>query len=202
MIDEEMPIRQSGAIPDIAMTEKRAPEISAVEAIHEALRPFDQPTRNRVLRSVSALLDMSAGETQAGAVQTKTGAIQTPAAAPPTRPVSIVELIQDKKPGTNLQRIALFAYYRERFENEPRFSRNDIKGYFAKAKENPPTNFDRDFVDAVKKGWIHEDGGQSYITSRGIEIIESGFTGERKYQIHKAAARLSRAKAVKRVKKG
>jgi hypothetical protein len=49
------------------------------------------------------------------------------------------------------------------------------------AKEKPPRNYDRDFVEAVKKGWIHEDGAESYITSKGIEAVESGFAGERKY---------------------
>jgi hypothetical protein len=35
------------------------------------------------------------------------------------------------------------------------------------SREAPPANFDRDFVEAVKRGWIHEDGDNSYITSKG-----------------------------------
>jgi len=33
----------------------------------------------------------------------------------------------------------------------------------------------------VKKGWIHSDGADSYITSKGIEEVESGFPDERKH---------------------
>jgi hypothetical protein len=99
------------------------------------------------------------------------------------RPLSINELVQEKSPsGTNAQRIALFAYYRDKHEGISRFTRDDLKVYFAKAKEQPPRNYDRDFVEAVKKGWIHEDGADSYVTSKGIEAVESGFEGERKYK--------------------
>jgi hypothetical protein len=95
--------------------------------------------------------------------------------------MSLNELINEKKPGTSAQFIALFAYYRERYEGLPRFSRNDIESYFSRAKEKPPKNYDRDFVESVKKGWIHEDADDSYLTSKGTEVVESGFAGERKY---------------------
>jgi len=66
----------------------------------------------------------------------------------------LVELITDKQPGTNAQRIALFAYYREKSEGMSRFGRDDLKGYFGKAKQPPSANYDRDFVEAVRKGII------------------------------------------------
>ena len=45
----------------------------------------------------------------------------------------------------------------------------------------PAGNFSRDFADAVRAGWIHEDGAESYLTTKGIEAVETGFEGERKY---------------------
>jgi hypothetical protein len=66
-------------------------------------------------------------------------------------------------------------------EGQPRFGRDDLKPYFAKAKITPAANYDRDFVEAVRKGWIHEEGSESYLTTKGIEAIESDFEGERKY---------------------
>jgi hypothetical protein len=94
--------------------------------------------------------------------------------------MSLIELIQDKKPGTNAQRIALFAYYREKFEQIARFGRDDLEAYFAKAHESPPSNYNRDFVEAVKKGWVHEDESDSYVTTKGIEAVENSFEGEMK----------------------
>jgi len=94
--------------------------------------------------------------------------------------MGLVELMNEKRPGTNAQRIAVFAYYRERTESNPRFSRGDLETYFAKARVPPARNFARDFSEAVRAGWIHEDGAESYLTTKGIEAIEGGFEGERK----------------------
>jgi hypothetical protein len=169
------------------MPEKnRDPHIVALESVYSALKDLDLPGRKKVLSSVFALLGV---EELAQAVVPQSGshpqafATQSPAPteALATRPVSIVELIQEKKPGTSAQRIALFAYYREKYEGIARFKRDDLKSYFAKAKEAPATNFDRDFVEAVRKGWIHEEGSDSYVTSKGVEVVESDFKGERKY---------------------
>jgi hypothetical protein len=82
--------------------------------------------------------------------------------------MSLVEMLKEKAPATSAGKITLFAYHREKNEGKPRFSRADLQGYFATAHENPPANYDRDFIAAVKKGWIHEDGPESYITSKGI----------------------------------
>lgn len=103
----------------------------------------------------------------------------------------------DKQPVTNAQRLALFAFYRERMENLPRFARNDLELYFAKAKEPKPGNFDRDFTNAVKEGWIHEDGSDSYLTSRGVEAVEAGFGGKGKprgFAVKKSKAKVKAKK--------
>lgn len=168
---------------------KRDPEVEALQSVHAALKPLSPDERTRVLASVYALLGIHGPDmTPAPAPPSRSAAspsAQVPAADISTRsqarPLSINELAKEKSPGTSAQRIALFAYYRDKHEGIPRFTRDDLKRYFAKAKEQPPRNYDRDFVEAVKKGWIHEDGADSYVTSKGIEAVESGFAGERKY---------------------
>lgn len=160
---------------------KKSPDLAALEIIHGALQPLDPETRAKVIASVLQLLDVKghAGELIQSAAK------PAPVVAPTSsfkssRPLSLNELIHEKKPGASAQFIALFAYFRERYESLPRFNRADLEVYFARAKETPPKNFARDFVEAIKKGWIHEDGGDSYVTSKGIEAVESGFAGERK----------------------
>lgn len=162
---------------------KQDPVISAVEAVHSALQPLDPEARRKVLDSIYALLDIvssrpsvapiqaeqQSGISRAHEVYTKTG----------QRPMSLIEVMREKKPSTNVQRIAVFAYYREKYEGIARFSRGDLEAYFMRAKLAPPTNYDRDFVNAVKEGWIHEDDAESYLTSTGIEAVESGFALER-----------------------
>lgn len=183
---------------------KLDPEIGALQAVHAALKPLSAEERTRVLASVYALLGMAAPETISPAAKPSSSpASSTPSVAPrpQARPLSINELVQEKPPGTNAQRIALFAYYRDKHERVARFARDDLKGYFAKAKEQPPTNYDRDFVEAVRKGWIHEDGAESYITSKGIETVESGFAGERRYAKRPRKPRKAAPRKAKRGRK-
>jgi hypothetical protein len=133
--------------------------------------------QQRVLTSALALLGIEKSEAAAPKPSETTA---RPASTPPSiasRPVSPVEFIQQKKPATNAQRIAIFAYYRDKNEGQARFSRAELKPYFAKARETTPQNYDRDFNVALKLGYIYEDGADSYLTSRGVEAVEAGFEG-------------------------
>lgn len=182
---------------------KRDLVIEALQSVHAALKPLSADERTRVLASVYALLGISGptvGPPPSTGLRSATPSIAETLPHEITtrsqaRPLSINELVQEKGPGTNAQRIALFAYYRDKHEGVSRFTRDDLKAYFAKAKEQPPRNYDRDFVEAIKRGWIHEDGADSYVTSKGIEAVEAGFEGERKYR--KRAGRPRKAGAVK-----
>jgi hypothetical protein len=151
--------------------------VEAVQSVFEALEPFDDVARTRILQSATSLLGAPIASSSAASL------VGAPVVQPVTRPhgdrpLSPVELIQEKRPATNPQRIALFAYYRERTEGLSRFAKDDLKVYFGKAKEPPPQNFDRDFRQAVKLGWIYEDGSDSYLTSKGLEAVETGFDGK------------------------
>ena len=169
--------------------------VDAVQIIFSALEPLDVDTRQRVVSSVLSLFG-----TAAPAVPTPTQTNQQSHRGSESgsrisdRVKSPVELIHEKSPATNAQRIALFAYHREKFEGESRFSRADLRGYFSKAKEPPPANYDRDFSVAVREGWIHEDGSESYLTSRGLEAVEAGFGGKPRPRGRSAPAKSSRRK--------
>jgi len=161
-------------------TKHDAPEVAAHQSVYAALKDLDVETRRRVLASVLALLGM--GDVTATSEGSKMGNAQETRSSPPpvSRPMSLIELMQEKNPRTNEERIVLFAYYREKYEGSQRFSRRDLEPYFAKGRLAPAANYDRDFVKAVKRGWIHEDGSDSYLTSKGLEAVESSFPGETK----------------------
>jgi hypothetical protein len=165
---------------------KQASPVDSVRAIFDALEPLDEVARARAIASAMSLLGM---EVQALGMAPSQKAVvsgqasETDTALPITprldRALSLVEVIEEKKPATNPQRIAVFAFYRERVQGQPRFSRHDLESYFADARVSPPANYDRDFNSAVKQGWIHEDDDQSYLTTKGIEAVEAGFGGKR-----------------------
>lgn len=151
--------------------------LEAAKIIYETLEPLDEEIRLRVITSALTLLGMTSTglptnqnflQNDAGQQFRQTG----------ERPVSPIELIQEKNPSNNVERLALFAYYREKYEGLTRFAKNDLKSYFSKFRLPPAQNFDRDFRDAVQAGYIYEDGSESYLTSKGLEAVESKFTGK------------------------
>lgn len=172
--------------------------ISAVKAVYAALGPLEPQDRDRVLNSVRVLFGITQSEPSISPFLPVQHSQPTSSSSQSSsRPVSLVELIKDKQPKTHVDLITLFAFYRDQVEGVQRFGRNDLKAYFSLAKQNPPSNFDRDFVKAVKRGWLHEDGEDSYITSRGMEAIASGFPGDVVTSKRKPASRgaTSRKKA-------
>jgi hypothetical protein len=161
---------------------KAAPKslVEAVQEVFEALEPFDEAARQRIISSVVSLLGSSIPATGQHIIdlgQSRPSVVTLPRAPGGDRPLSPIELLQQKKPATNAQRLALFAYYREKIEGISRFAKDDLRSYFAKAKQSPPQNFDRDYGQAVKLGWIYDDGADSYLTSKGLELVEAGFEG-------------------------
>jgi hypothetical protein len=159
---------------------KKDKTLNALEAVHAALKPLTPEDRQRVLSSVRALLgdtfplaDSPRPKPVSEVPLASTGTLETGPTA--SRKTSIRELIQDKKPASHPELITLFGYYREKYENKPNFARADLQPYYLLSKETPPGNYDRDFVNAVKKGWVHEENESSYVTSKGIEAVESGF---------------------------
>ncbi len=163
---------------------KPDPEMHAVNTIVQSLRPLDAEAQQRVLQSSLALLGLAiAGRPQA------TSEISMPSSVPGSpgpspahtsqKPKGLTELLLEKKPGTNSQRIVLFAFYRRNVEGIETFQRQELKSYFARARIAPPGNYDRDFATAVSVGWIHEDDDKSYLTTTGEQLVAAGFDGER-----------------------
>src|SRR5438552_707830 len=122
------------------------PEIKAHQEVYTALKDLDSETRRRVLSSVLALLGMDEPLPTSSPLGTsparETRSLSSSVSA---RPVSLIELMQEKRPSTNAERITLFAYYREKAEGFQRFERRDLQPYFAKARLAPAANYDRDF---------------------------------------------------------
>ena len=164
------------------MSTKTAPKtlVEAVQLVFDALQPFDDAARQRILASAVSLLGGSVPI--ASSPTSSHGYVRVPTVQGPSpsseRPLSPIELIQQKAPATNPQRLAVFAYYREKVEGLSRFAKENLRPYFAKAKQPPPQNFDRDYGQAVKLGWIYDDASDSYLTSKGIEAVEAGFAGK------------------------
>ncbi|MGZ5150018.1 MAG: hypothetical protein ACXWI6_08210, partial [Burkholderiales bacterium] len=113
----------------------------AAKTIYDALEPLDTQTRQRVLTSALSLLGMTVPEAPSSAIASSgaapapagyhpTAPVQTPShQSPPPVTVSLESLMKEKAPATNAQRLAVFAYYREKHEGLHRFARRDLEEY-------------------------------------------------------------------------
>lgn len=153
--------------------------------IVEALQPLPASEREKIMRSAREFLGMPTGNVspdRSGEVPPVSHSVPVGSRSEDLvtrgKPKSLVELVNEKHPKTNTQLITLFAYYKERYEQADNFKRGDLKSYFSRARQKPAGNYDRDFSNAVQNGWVSQDGDDCYITSTGIEVVESGFSGE------------------------
>jgi hypothetical protein len=76
--------------------------------------------------------------------------------------------------GIHTKILAVGRYLRD-FENQPDFTREDVRSRFRSAGEPQPANFHRDFQKAVRAGWIAEDHqhrGRYYVTRTGDDEID------------------------------
>jgi hypothetical protein len=97
--------------------------------------------------------------------------------------LTLREFINEVNPSSKPQLITTIAYYVSEHEKATKFTREDVKGRFAEAKEKMPGNFDRDFGVAQSNGWIAQDGKESknyYMTGTGIRAVTEGFTSIKK----------------------
>jgi hypothetical protein len=160
---------------------------AAATAVMKALEPLSVEERARVLHSAAALHGIglsrasspSAGQ-EAPDLEDGGHGNDLGGKGPNAKRLSIVEFLRQKDPATNSQRIAAFAFYREHVEGKPTFARGDLEHYFATAKLAKPGNYDRDFSGAIREGWIHEDGSESYLTQGGERAVREGFGGKAK----------------------
>jgi hypothetical protein len=160
---------------------------AAATAVMKALESLSVEERARVLQSAAALhgisLSTPSNPSAGSGSHGNDGAghdESLPVNATRAKRLSIVEFLREKNPATNSQRIAAFAYYREHVEGKDTFARGDLEHYFATAKLAKPGNYDRDFAGAVRDGWVHEDGNESYLTQHGESAVQEGFGGKAK----------------------
>ena len=103
------------------ITQSPKTPVDAVQQVYTALEPFDDQARKRIIESVVSLLGMRTGvlpidvqrRTTASTISASPEQVDRPATS---RPLSPRELIQEKQPTTNAQRIALYVSRRGRHD--------------------------------------------------------------------------------------
>ncbi|MEM3408570.1 MAG: hypothetical protein QXT40_03600 [Candidatus Micrarchaeia archaeon] len=96
--------------------------------------------------------------------------------------ISINELLIDKKPTNELQKVLVFAYYLEKYEGYQEYNVKDIENWYRNAKEKIPSNLSDKLQKNVKKGYLMElkekkEGLKTYsLTNKGLKFVENNFS--------------------------
>ncbi|GGA44615.1 hypothetical protein [Dyella nitratireducens] len=158
--------------------------VKASATITGALESLNSDERQRVLQAAAALFGVDvfvADDRREKAEDRDDRDSDSGQKRKSSKRQSIVEFLEGCNPATNPQRIACFAYYRDKVEGNENFARGDLSGYFAQAKlPAPGSNYARDYNLAVREGWIHDEGTKSYLTQKGEKAVEAGFEGKAK----------------------
>ena len=92
--------------------------------------------------------------------------------------VALREYLDEVEAIHKADQIVAIGHYISLYEDQPHFSRDEIRSHFSTAREPLPKNFSRDFGLAVKSGMIaeaHKKPGFFYVTKTGISAVERHF---------------------------
>ena len=95
--------------------------------------------------------------------------------------ISIQEYIMSKNPKGDVNKTLAIGNFIEKYENLKIYNKNDLEGYFKKAKEKPPLNINDKVNANIKKGYMMEvdekrDNLKCWcLTNSGIQFCENDF---------------------------
>lgn len=133
-------------------------EFSALQKIITALHPFDQEDRARILSSAALFLQVSVSSSSPvdqAPIRTTDGASSGPypAFTEPESP-SPKDFLYEKRPGSDVERIAVLAYYLTHFRETPHFKTLDLSKLNTEAAQPKFANAANSAGNAVKQGYL------------------------------------------------
>lgn len=163
-------------------------ELAAIKTITEALEPLDSESRERALGYAMQRLGMERAGSSAvmpatgGTVQGATGgAAQAPPAEPeaPQRIVDVRTLKDEKRPSTDVEMVALMAYYLKQMaegdERKDEIGTEDIDKYFVQAGYPLPKEKRFALTNAKNAGYLESVGrGRYRLNSVGHNLVAHG----------------------------
>lgn len=132
-------------------------------------------------RTLAAILALAIGSQQSGDATSPIQRVIDVTNLLPENPVSLREFLDKVGASRKPDQIVAIGHFITQYENQPDFSRDEIRSRFSLAHEPMPKNFSRDLKLAIKAGMIaevHQKPGYYYVTKTGISAIERHFTNK------------------------
>jgi hypothetical protein len=155
MEPSETPIPQ----PPEPTSNPKLAELEAWQTIAGALRILEPSAQARVLKSVSTLLEIDFGggrETRESAHQssTSTSGLNTSFSNSEERQLSPKEFLHQKRPGTDVDKVACLAYYLTHYRQTPHFKTIDLSQLNTEAAQIKLSNAAQSVDNATKAGLL------------------------------------------------
>jgi hypothetical protein len=151
-------------------------DVEALTTIVNILKQLDEDVRRRVLSSVHTFLDIEPANgniARSSAPTPGQSAFPPPAEFAKDRSLSPKEFIRDKKPASDVERVACLAYFLSRYRETPHFKTIDISAINTEAAQPKFSNTSFAVENASKQGYLVAAlKGSKQISAAGEHFVE------------------------------
>lgn len=155
------------------MTKTKETSGAAVAEIIALVEPFDLPDRVRILRTVAAYF----GEAATIPSSFRGAEAEMPSQSPPfskETAVSPKQFMMEKKPVTDVERVACLAYYLTHHRTVEQFKTTDISKLNTEAAQVRFSNAAVAVDNAMKRGYLaHASKGYKQLSALGEQYVQA-----------------------------
>ncbi len=156
-------------------SDKKAPEVDALQIVHQALLLLEPEARVRVIRAVGVLLQLPGTSTEDSALQVGGAAASGEKRIRITPTTKIDTFVSAKRPSDTYQRLACLAYFLEHHDNKTDVFAKDLTNANSDARQGNISNIVT-FLDLATRrhGYFAAVGrGKKHLTTRGAAVVEA-----------------------------
>lgn len=158
------------------MSDKSDDEFGALQRVIAALSPLDPEVRGRIIASASTFLQVDAPMPGASVVGHPASSSEAPRPAYPSfsedHPVSPKAFLFEKQPRTDVERVAVLAYYLTHYRDMPHFKTLDLSKLNTEAAQPKFSNAADSASNAVKRHYlVPSQKGQRQLSAAGERFV-------------------------------
>lgn len=158
-------------------TPKTADELALLNRLIECLRPVDDETKARLVRSAITFLQLDAviPTRSLGLAKTREPSLRDSGSQFSVRTeMSPKQFLNEKQPGSDIERVACLAYYLTHFRDTPEFKNIDLSKLNTEAAlpkfSNPAVPID----NAIRRGFlVPTSGGAKQLGAIGEQFVQA-----------------------------
>lgn len=175
--NQSLPENEPNPAPTVTPTDTKRREVEIWHTVSDALSKLDQAAQARVLRSVITLFEIPLGPSPSGATTAASGAamlVNPPFSGAEDRSPSPKEFLHDKRPSTDVDKIACLGYYLTHYRNTPHFKTLDLSQLNTEAAQVKFSNAAQAVENSAQAGLlVPAVKGQKQLSAAGELYVQA-----------------------------